>query len=169
MRISQALLAAGTPVCTVVGKTWTLHVTEVLRTSLEENLRIIQVSLAYLKANGREVIYDAEHFFDGYKADPDYAIQTLKAADQGGADVLVLCDTNGGSLPWEVARIVQEVRAALPDRVTWYPYPQRWRVCGGEHPGSGGAGCPPCPGHDQWLRRADRQRQSVQPDPGFRA
>jgi 2-isopropylmalate synthase len=112
-----ALLAAGTPVCTVVGKTWTLHVTEVLRTSLEENLRIIQVSLAYLKANGREVIYDAEHFFDGYKADPDYAIQTLKAADQGGADVLVLCDTNGGSLPWEVARIVQEVRAALPDRV----------------------------------------------------
>ncbi|MBI5566119.1 MAG: citramalate synthase [Chloroflexi bacterium] len=109
----KALLDAQTPVCTVVGKTWTLHVTEVLRTTYEENLRIIEQSLAYLRAQGRRVIYDAEHFFDGYKADPAYALETLKAAKRGGAETVVLCDTNGGSMPWEITQIVREVKAVL--------------------------------------------------------
>ena len=109
----KALLDAQTPVCTVVGKTWTLHVTEVLRTTYEENLRIIEQSLAYLRAQGRRVIYDAEHFFDGYKADPAYALETLKAAARGGAETVVMCDTNGGSMPWDVTSIVREIKAAL--------------------------------------------------------
>jgi 2-isopropylmalate synthase len=109
----KALLDAQTPVCTVVGKTWTLHVTEVLRTTLDDNLRIIEQSLAYLRAQGRRVIYDAEHFFDGYKADPAYALETLRAAVRGGAETVVLCDTNGGSMPWEIARIVHTIGAEL--------------------------------------------------------
>jgi 2-isopropylmalate synthase len=108
-----ALLAAGTPVCTVVGKTWPLHVTEVLRTTLDENLRIIEASLAHLRAQGRRVVYDAEHFFDGYRADPGYALETLRAAVRGGAETLVLCDTNGGSLPWQVGEVVRAVKAAV--------------------------------------------------------
>ncbi len=107
----KALLDSQAPVCTVVGKSWTLHVTEVLRTTCEDNLRIIEQSLAYLKAQNRRVIYDAEHFFDGYKADPDYALETLKAAIRGGAETLVLCDTNGGALPWELAEVVRKVKA----------------------------------------------------------
>ena len=109
----RALLDAHTPVCTVVGKTWTLHVTDVLRTTFAENLRIIEVSLAYLKSQGRRVIYDAEHFFDGYKADPAYALETLRAAVRGGAETIVLCDTNGGSMPWEISEIFQKVSAEL--------------------------------------------------------
>jgi 2-isopropylmalate synthase len=109
----QALLRAETPVCTVVGKTWTLHVTEVLRTTREDNLRIIEESIAYLRAQGRRVIYDAEHFFDGYKADSGYALETLRAAVRGGAETVVLCDTNGGSMPWEIAAISREVNAKL--------------------------------------------------------
>ena len=109
----QALLDACTPYCTVVGKTSTLHVFDVLRTTLENNLRMIEQSLAYLRAQGRGVIYDAEHFFDGYKLDPAYSIETLQAAVRGGAETLVLCDTNGGSMPWEVAEIVKAVRAAV--------------------------------------------------------
>ncbi|MBN1264327.1 MAG: citramalate synthase [Anaerolineales bacterium] len=105
----QALLEAETPICTLVGKTWDLHVTEVLRTSLEENLAMISESTAYLKAQGRRVFYDAEHFFDGYQADPEYSLQTLIAARDAGAEVLVLCDTNGGTMPWEISRIVREV------------------------------------------------------------
>jgi 2-isopropylmalate synthase len=101
----RALLDSRTPVCTVVGKSWTLHVTEVLRTTLDDNLRIIEQSLAYLRAQRRRVIYDAEHFFDGYKADPAYAIETLRAAVRGGAETVVLCDTNGGSMPWEIETI----------------------------------------------------------------
>jgi 2-isopropylmalate synthase len=109
----RMMLDANTPVCTVVGKTWTLHVTDVLRTTLEENLRLIEESLAYLIAQDRCVVYDAEHFFDGYKADPAYALETLKAAVRGGAEIVVLCDTNGGSLPWQVEQICAEVRAAI--------------------------------------------------------
>jgi 2-isopropylmalate synthase len=106
----KALLDAGTPVCTVVGKSWTLHVTDVLRTTLEDNLRIIELSLAYLRKQNREVVYDAEHFFDGFKADPAYAVETLKAAERGGAETLVLCDTNGGSMPWEITDIIAAVQ-----------------------------------------------------------
>ena len=97
----------------MVGKTWTLHVTEVLRTTLEDNLRIVEKSLAYLRAQDRRVIYDAEHFFDGYRADPEYALETLRAAIRGGAETLVLCDTNGGSLPWQIGEIVRKVQAAV--------------------------------------------------------
>lgn len=110
----KALLEAETPVVTIVGKSWMLHVTDVLRTTPEENLRIIRESLAYLKSQGREIIYDAEHFFDGYKADAQYALATLQAAVEGGADALVLCDTNGGSLPWEIETITREVREVFP-------------------------------------------------------
>ena len=111
----QALLGAETRVVTVVGKSWSLHVHDVLRTTPEENLRIIRESLAYLKIQGREIVYDAEHFFDGYKADPDYTLATLQAAVEGGADVLVLCDTNGGSMPWEIESIVQAVQSVYPN------------------------------------------------------
>ncbi len=109
----KALLDSQTPVCTIFGKTWTLHVKEVLLTTLEDNLRIIEQSVSYLKSNGKRVIYDAEHFFDGYKADSSYALETLKAAIRGGAETVVLCDTNGGTLPWEVQAIVQELKPVL--------------------------------------------------------
>ena len=109
----KALLDSHAPVCTVVGKSWTLHVTEVLRTTLDDNLRIIEHSLAYLKAQDRRVVYDAEHFFDGYKADPKYALETLAAAVRGGAETLVLCDTNGGTMPWELVEIVRSVKSAI--------------------------------------------------------
>jgi 2-isopropylmalate synthase len=111
----RTLLDSGMPVMTIVGKTWTLHVTEILRTTLEENLAMIEDSTRYLVAQGREVIYDAEHFFDGYKADPEYALRTLAAALKGGASNLTLCDTNGGTLVDDfktvVARTVKEFGA----------------------------------------------------------
>jgi 2-isopropylmalate synthase len=110
----RALLEAQTPTVTVVGKTSLFHVREVLRTTPEENLRIIGASLAYLKAQGREVIYDAEHFFDGYKLDEEYALATLQTAVEKGADAIVLCDTNGGSMYWEVEAWVGRVRALFP-------------------------------------------------------
>lgn len=105
----QALLNAETPICTLVGKTWDLHVRDVLRTTPEENLSMIAESTAYLKSQGKRVFYDAEHFYDGYRADPEYSIQTLLAARDAGAEVLVLADTNGGLMPWEIARITEEV------------------------------------------------------------
>ena len=105
----RALLDAQTPVCTVVGKSSTLHVTEVLRTTREQNLLMIGESVDFLRSQDRHVIYDAEHFFDGYKDDPAYAVETLRAAVEGGAEIVVLCDTNGGSMPWEVKQIVREV------------------------------------------------------------
>lgn len=111
----KTLLDANTPVCTIFGKTWTMHVTEVLRTQLDENVRMIEESVAFLTSNGRRVVYDAEHFFDGYKADAEYAIETLRAAVAGGSETVVLCDTNGGSMPWEVDDAVRAVAVALPD------------------------------------------------------
>jgi 2-isopropylmalate synthase len=106
----RALVAANTPAVAVFGKSWDLHVHQVLRTTLDENLRMIADSARYLKRVGREVIYDAEHFFDGYQADPAYALRTLAAAAEGGADVLVLCDTNGGALPSTIGAVVAEVQ-----------------------------------------------------------
>ncbi|MDE2636031.1 MAG: citramalate synthase [Chloroflexota bacterium] len=111
----RALIAANTPVVTVVGKTSMLHVTDVLQTTADENLRMIEDSLAYLKAQGKEVIYDAEHFFDGAKLDMEYGFDTLAAAAAGGADVIVLCDTNGGSMPWEVAGFVYKALELFPE------------------------------------------------------
>jgi 2-isopropylmalate synthase len=109
----KALLDSQTPVCTIFGKTWNLHVTDVLLTTLEDNLRIIEDSVAYLKAKGKRIIYDAEQFFDGYKADSSYALETLRAAIRGGAETVVLCDTNGGTLPWEIESIIRELKPAL--------------------------------------------------------
>jgi 2-isopropylmalate synthase len=109
----KALLAAATPACAIFGKSSRLHVTEVLRVTLDENLRMIEESVAYLRAHDRRVIYDAEHFFDGYADDPDYALEALAAAARGGAEVLVLCDTNGGSLPWQVERALKGVQSAV--------------------------------------------------------
>jgi 2-isopropylmalate synthase len=105
----QTLVQAAPDVVTIFGKTWDFHVREALRISLEENLEIIYDSLAYLKQHVPEVIYDAEHFFDGYKANPEYALKTLEAAEQAGVDCIVLCETNGGALPHEVSRIVEAV------------------------------------------------------------
>ncbi len=113
-QILKFLVDSKTPVITIFGKSWDLHVTEVLRTTLEENLHMIRESVAYLKKHTQEVIYDAEHFFDGYKANPEYAVQTIKAARDGGADCIVLCDTNGGmALSWEVGEIVAKIKAEL--------------------------------------------------------
>ena len=108
-----ALLHAETPVVTLVGKTWNLHVERVLETTLGENLKMITESVYFMKAQGREVVFDAEHFFDGYKADPRYSLEVLRAAAEGGADWLVLCDTNGGSLPFDVDQIVRQVAAEI--------------------------------------------------------
>jgi 2-isopropylmalate synthase len=108
-----ALLDSGTPVVTLVGKAWTLHVTEALRTSFDENLAMVADSISHLVAAGRRVVFDAEHFFDGHAADPAYALAVAKAAAEAGADTVVLCDTNGGTLPGTVERVVAEVRREL--------------------------------------------------------
>jgi 2-isopropylmalate synthase len=109
----RALIESQAPVITIVGKTWDMQVREVIGASLEENLAMIGDSVAYCKAAGREVIYDAEHFFDGYKHNPEYALMTLRAAEAAGAEVIVLCDTNGGSQPEEIAAAVAKVREVL--------------------------------------------------------
>ena len=109
----KALLDAQTPVVTIVGKTWDFHVTNVLGTTLDENVRMIEDSVAYCMGQGREVFYDAEHFFDGYRANPDYALRTLKAAATAGASVVILCDTNGGTMPERITEVVQLVRSEL--------------------------------------------------------
>lgn len=108
------LLACGAPITTIVGKTWDEQVTRALCTTLEENLRMIADSVAYLKSHGRRVVFDAEHFFDGYKANPEYALACLRAAAEAGADSLDLCETNGGALPFEVEQAVAAVVEALP-------------------------------------------------------
>ena len=110
----RALLDSAAPVCTLVGKTSEFHVAEVLRVSLEENLAMISDSVGFLAQAGREVIYDAEHFFDGWKANPDYAAQTIRAAAEAGASLVVLCDTNGGSMPEEIAEMTRAALRALP-------------------------------------------------------
>lgn len=109
----QALRDARTPVCTVVGKTSDLHVYEVLRVDEAENLAMIRDSVAFLKAEGRTVFYDAEHFFDGFRANPEFALKTVKAAEESGAAIIVLCDTNGGRMPEEIAAAVAAVRKEL--------------------------------------------------------
>jgi 2-isopropylmalate synthase len=118
----RALVEAETPVVTLVGKSSTLHVERILETTRDENLRMIGESVACMKRLGREVVYDAEHFFDGYRLDPAYALDTLAAAAEAGADCLVLCDTNGGELPDVVAERVAEVRAQLPTAVGIHPH-----------------------------------------------
>ena len=110
----RGLLESETPVVAIFGKSWLLHVLRVLGTTPEENLAMIGDSVSFLKGHGKEVVYDAEHFFDGFRADRDYALRTVKAAATAGADWVVLCDTNGGSLPSWVREVVEAVKAAVP-------------------------------------------------------
>src|SRR4029453_14881936 len=109
-RDPQAVVDAPTPVATIFGKSWPFHVTHALQTTLPENLLMIADSVAFLVQHVDEVVYDAEHYFDGFKRDRTYALETLRAAERAGASCLVLCDTNGGSLPSEVPEIVRETR-----------------------------------------------------------
>ncbi len=109
----QMLLDAKTPVVTIVGKTWPLHVAEVFGVSLEENLSMIGDTVRFLKEHGREVFYDAEHFFDSFHENPEYSLATIKAANDAGADLVVLCDTNGGSLPEFVGAVTERPSSHL--------------------------------------------------------
>ncbi|MBP9016068.1 MAG: citramalate synthase, partial [Candidatus Atribacteria bacterium] len=106
----HSLIEAETPAVTIFGKSWTLHVREALKTTLDENLRMIEDSVSFLVKQGREVIYDAEHFFDGFKDNPDYALKTLQVAYEAGAQILILCDTNGGTLPLEMEKIINQMK-----------------------------------------------------------
>jgi 2-isopropylmalate synthase len=110
----RALLKADTPTVTIFGKSWDLHATEILGVSLKENLAMIRDSVSYLKDKGKEVIYDAEHFFDGYRRNPAYALKTVQAAHEAGADRIVLCDTNGGTLPHDLTDAIRKVAILIP-------------------------------------------------------
>ncbi len=109
----QHLLEAETDAVTIFGKSWDLHVQDALSTSQDENLRMVTESLAYLKKHCAEVMFDAEHFFDGYKSNPEYAMKVLQEAESAGADWIILCDTNGGSLPWEISEIFNAVKKSV--------------------------------------------------------
>src|SRR5437870_4504985 len=115
----RELVAAETPVVTLFGKSWLLHVTEVLGATSQENLDMVADSVRFIVERGRQLVYDAEHFFDGYRADPHYALSTLRAARDAGARTLVLCDTNGGTLTTELVRILGDVRASIDGDLTW--------------------------------------------------
>ncbi len=112
--IVQGLLAAQTPVVTIFGKSWDFHVDVALKTTLEENLRMIADTIAHLRSQGREVLYDAEHFFDGFRANSEYALDTLNSAIKAGAETIILCDTNGGSLSEQIREVAGIVRARFP-------------------------------------------------------
>ncbi len=109
----QAIIETGAPVASIFGKSWELHITDALRATLHGNLQMIEDSIAYIKSKGLEVIYDAEHFFDGYKTNSTYALKTLEVAQKGGADTIVLCDTNGGALPHEIGPIMKEAQRKI--------------------------------------------------------
>jgi len=115
--LMRLILEASTPVVTIVGKTWLLHVTEVLRVKPEENLAMIGDTIRYLTDHGKQVFYDAEHAFDGYKEEPGYALATWQAAEKAGAACIILCDTNGGCLPEEISRIVRAAKGKLTTRL----------------------------------------------------
>ncbi|MFH1709579.1 MAG: citramalate synthase [bacterium] len=106
----KAIIESGAPAVAIFGKTWDFHVTDALKITLDENLELVEDSIKFLKKQGKEVIFDAEHFFDGYKANPKYAMKVLKAAQAGGADVLCLCDTNGGTLAFDTQEIINKVK-----------------------------------------------------------
>jgi 2-isopropylmalate synthase len=113
----QSLLEADTPAVAIFGKSWDFHVTDIIKTTLDENLNMLRETMAFFKSKGKEVIFDAEHFFDGYKSNPEYAFAALKAAMEGGADWLVLCETNGGAFPEEVYEITKKVAAHFPAKI----------------------------------------------------
>ena len=147
------------PVCTLVGKSSILHVEKVVRASREENLQMIGESIAFLRSAGKRVLFDAEHFFDGFNLDPGYALETLRAAADAGAERVVLCDTNGGSLPPQIRTALAVVREAVPEVSARDPHPRRLRLRGGEHADRRRSRGHPGAGDDQRHRRADRQRQ----------
>ena len=118
----RALIASGVKAAAIFGKSWDMHVTDALKTTLEENLRMVADSVAFLKSEGLTTLFLAEHFFDGYKANTEYALQVLKAAEQAGADWIVLCDTNGGSLPTEIYDIVKHVNSQLQVPLGIHPH-----------------------------------------------
>ena len=114
----KALVKAGSSVAAIVGKAWDLHVTEILKTDLAENLAMIADSIEYLKSMGKEVFFDAEHFFDGYKNNPRYAMKVVKTALSAGADMIVFCDTNGGSMPYEISSVMKKISSYMPLDIT---------------------------------------------------
>ena len=159
------LLAADTPAVCLVAKAAAWHVTETLRTTLTEAVDMVADSVGYLVSRGRRVFLDAEHFFDGYREDPGFSTDVLLAAAAAGAEVLVLCDTNGGSLPFEVERVVGRGPRPVGHRPR-LPLPQRLRLRGGQLPSSRPDGSDPGPGVRQRLWRAHRQRRPDRGRPG---
>ena len=156
----SALVGSGVTTSCIVGKSWDFHVTEALRTTLDEGAAMVGDSVRFLRAEGQRVFFDAEHFFDGYKANPEYALRVLEAAATEGAEVLVLCDTNGGSLPHEVQRIVGEVAAYFgPDQQIGIHTQNDTGCAVANTVVAVVAGATQRAGHRQRLRRAHRQRQ----------
>ena len=135
-----ALLDAGAPVVCMVGKSWDYHVTDALGIELDENVAMIADSVRYARTKVEEVMFDAEHFFDGYKANPEYALDCARSAYEAGARWIVLCDTNGGTLPHEVEEIVGAVARAGAGRAARHPLPQRHRQRRRQQPDGGAAG-----------------------------
>nr|WP_284290347.1 hypothetical protein [Angustibacter aerolatus] len=154
----RALLDSQAPVVTLVAKSAARHVETALRTTLAENLAMVRDTVRLLTGEGRRVMLDAEHFFDGWASDRDYALEVVRAAAEAGAETIVLCDTNGGMLPPQIADAVHEVlhgTGAKPG----HPLPQRHRLRGGQHPGRRRRGRHPRAGHAERVRRAHRQRR----------
>ena len=147
------------PVCTLVGKASVLHVEKVLRVSREENLQMIGDSVAFLIGEGKRVLLDAEHFFDGFALDPGYSLDCLRAAAEAGAERVVLCDTNGGSLPPQIRTALAVVTEALPGARAGDPHPRRLRLRRRQHADRRRMRRHAGAGHDQRDRRAHRQRQ----------
>ena len=153
-----ALRDSGASVVTLVAKSHERHVELALRTTLEENLAMIRDTVAHLRAEGQEVFLDAEHFFDGYRLNRDYALEVLRTAYDAGASVIALCDTNGGMLP-DLGRRRRARRGRDRGRAGRHPLPQRHRLRGRQHPGRRRRRRHPRAGHGQRLRRAHRQRR----------
>lgn len=164
-----ALLRANTPVVSIFGKCWELHVREILKTTPEENLRMIEETCRFFKEHGKTVIFDAEHFFDGYQASPDFALEVLRAAKRGGARILTLCDTNGGMIPCDIFAISTQICASFPDT----------EIGMHAHDDCGHGGCQfrlrhtgrrfPCAGHIPRVWGAHRQRKPFRCHPNATA
>ena len=156
----RTLAACFAPVVTLVGKTWSLHLEKVTRVSREENLGMISDSIAYLRAEDKRVIYDAEHFFDGWRDDRGYAMECLRAAVAAGAENISLCDTNGTSLPEQIGEATADAVIDLGERAGIGIHTHNDLECGVANSLAGvRAGRNARPGHDERLRRAHRQRQ----------
>ena len=162
----QALIDAETSTVCIVGKSWDFHVTEALRTTLDEGVAMVADSVEFLAGAGKRVFFDCEHFFDGYRSNPEFALRIVEAAASSGAECVVLCDTNGGSLPHEVERVTREVVTFLGDAPMVGIHTQNDSGCAVANSIAGGGGRrPPRAGHRERLRRAHRQRQPHVGDP----